>query len=42
MLNFFRASSSNIKRATILVISSAIKTHNVEFKEAKKEKFTYI
>jgi len=34
---FFGHSSSNIKRATILVISSAIKNNNVEIKEAKKK-----
>ena len=32
---------SNIKKATILVISSAIKNNNSEIKEARK-KFTYI
>ena len=34
---FFGHSSSNIKKATILVISSAIKNNNVEIKEAKKK-----
>ena len=34
---FFGHNSSNIKKATILVISSAIKTKNVELKEAKKK-----
>ena len=35
-------SSSNIKKATILVISSAIKNNNLELKEAKKKKFTSV
>ena len=30
--------SSNIKKATILVISSAIKNNNIEIKQAKKKK----
>ena len=34
---FFGHSSSNIKKATILVISSAIKNNNLELKEAKKK-----
>ncbi len=34
---FLGHTKSNIKRATILVISSAIKNSNVEFKEAKKK-----
>ena len=33
---FFGHSSSNIKKATILVISSAIKQNNIEVREAKK------
>ena len=37
---FLGHSSSNIKKATILVISSAIKNNNIELKEAKKKKFT--
>ena len=39
---FLGHSSSNIKKATILVISSAIKQSNVEIKAAKKKKFTNI
>ena len=39
---FLGHSSSNIKKATILVISSAIKNNNLEIKEAKKKKFTSI
>ena len=42
MSNFLGHASSNIKKATILVISSAIKSNNIEIKEAKKEKFTYL
>ena len=34
---FFGHASSNIKNATILVISSAIKNNNIEIKEAKKK-----
>ena len=34
---FLGHSSSNIKKATILVISSAIKNNNIELKEAKKK-----
>ena len=34
---FLGHSSSNIKKATILVISSAIKNNNLEIKEAKKK-----
>ena len=34
---FLGHSSSNIKKATILVISSAIKSNNSEIKEAKKK-----
>ena len=35
---FLGHSSSNIKKATILVISSAIKQNNAEIKAAKKKK----
>ena len=34
---FYGHNSTNIKKATILVISSAIKPNNVELKEAKKK-----
>ena len=40
MSNFLGHSSSNVNKATILVISSAIK-NNIELKQAKK-KFTNI
>ena len=33
---------SNIKNATIIVKSSAIKDNNIEIKEAKKKKFQFI
>ncbi len=37
-INFFLGhASSNIKNATILVVSSAIKSNNIELKEAKKK-----
>ena len=39
---FLGHSSSNIKKATILVISSAIKSNNSEIKEAKKKIYLYI
>ena len=39
---FLGHASSNVKKATILVISSAIKNNNIEIKEAKKKKFTCI
>ena len=34
--------TKNIKKATIVVKSSAIKDNNVEIKQAKKEKFQFI
>ena len=39
---FFGHAASNIKKATILVISSAVKKNNIEIKEARKKKFTCI
>ena len=39
---FLGHTSSNIKKATILVISSAIKSNNSEIKEAKKKIYLYI
>ena len=39
---FLGHASSNVKKATILVVSSAIKNNNLEIKEARKKKFTYL
>ena len=42
-IKFFQGhASSNIKKATILVISSAIKNNNIEIKEAKKKIYPFI
>ena len=39
---FFGHAKINIKNATIIVRSSAIKDNNTEIKEAKKEKYQFI
>ena len=39
---FFGHSLNNIKRATILVKSTAIKSKNIELKFAKKKKYQFI